>query len=164
MVVRWRSLLSICEIVIFYLRQSSEPPGEDGRGGWRRRVADPAKEQEVHNVHNMQNKGGRQEHGGRREIEEVRFRNVRSGEGGPAIVGTGSEEVRFRNVKMRQKRPRPSAGRPKSEVSFSQEYLQKSQHCTRREVFLGEPFRNRVPIQNFSLVPGSLARILILNP
>ena len=163
MVVRWRSLLSICEIVIFYLRQSSEPPGEDGRGGWRRRVADPAKEQEVHNVH-MQNKGGRQEQGGRREIEEVRFRNVRSGEGGPAIVGTGSEEVRFRNVKMRQKRPRPSAGRPKSEVSFSQEYLQKSQHCTRREVFLGEPFRNRVPIQNFSLVPGSLARILILNP
>ena len=98
------------------------------------------------------------------EIEEVRFRNVRSGEGGPAIVGTGSEEVRFRNVKMRQKRPRPSAGRPKSEVSFSQEYLQKSQHCTRREVFLGEPFRNRVPIQNFSLVHGSLARILILNP
>ena len=154
LVVRWR-----CEIVtFFYLRQSSEPPGEDGRGGWRRRVADPVKEQD------MQTKGGRQEQGGRREIEEVRFRNVRSGEGGPAIVGTGSEEVRFRNVKMRQKRPRPSAGRPKSEVSFSQEYLQKSQHCTRREVFLGEPFRNRVPIQNFSLVPGSLARILILNP
>ena len=112
----------------------------------------------------MHNKGGRQEQGGRREIEEVRFRNVRSVEGGPAIVGTSGEEVRFRNVKMRQKRPRPSAGRPKSEVGFSQEYLQKSQHCTRREVFLGEPFRNRVPIQNFSLVPGSLARILILNP
>ena len=111
-------------------------------------MADPTNQQEVHNVHNkevhhmhnkevhnMHTKGGRQEQGGRREIEEVRFRNVRSGEGGPAIVGTGSEEVRFRNVKMRQKRPRPSAGRPKSEVGFSQEYLQKSQHCTSREVF-----------------------------
>ena len=44
--------------------------------------------------------------------EEVRFRNVRNHEG-----AAGGEEVRFRNVKMRQKRPRPSAGRPKSEVS-----------------------------------------------
>ena len=105
-------------------------------------MADPANQQEVHkevyNVH-IQNKGGRQEQGGRREIEEVRFRNVRNGEGGPAIVGTGGEEVRFRNVKMRQKRPRPSAGRPKSEVGFSQEYLQKSQHCTRRDVFKENP-------------------------
>ena len=48
--------------------------------------------------------------------EEVRFRNVRNHEGAAGVVG-GGEEVRFRNVKMRQKRPRPSAGRPKSEVS-----------------------------------------------
>ena len=48
--------------------------------------------------------------------EEVRFRNVRNQEGAAGVVG-GGEEVRFRNVKMRQKRPRPSAGRPKSEVS-----------------------------------------------
>ena len=117
-------------------------------------MADPANQQEVHKeVHNvhMQNKGGRQEQGGRREIEEVRFRNVRNGEGGPAIVGTGGEEVRFRNVKMRQKRPRPSAGRPKSEVGFSQEYLQKSQHCTRRKFY--RKTLNRLPIQNLSLVP-----------
>ena len=50
---------------------------------------------------NQEHKGARQEQGGRREA------------GG----GAGGEEVRFRNVKMRQKRPRPSAGRPKSEVS-----------------------------------------------
>ena len=49
--------------------------------------------------------------------EEVRFRNVRNHEGAAAGVVGGGEEVRFRNVKMRQKRPRPSAGRPKSEVS-----------------------------------------------
>ena len=113
-------------------------------------MADPTNQQEVHNVH-MQNKGKRQEPGGRREVEEVRFRNVRNVEGGPAIVGTGGEEVRFRNVKMRQKRPRPSAGRPKSEVGFSQEYLQKSQYCTRRKFY--RKTLNRLPIQNLSLVP-----------
>jgi len=46
--------------------------------------------------------------------EEVRFRNLRNQEPGTGAVG--GEEVRFRNVKMRQKRARPSAGRPKSEV------------------------------------------------
>ena len=124
-------------------------------------MADPANQQEVHNVH-MQNKGGRQEHGGRREIEEVRFRNVRNGEGGPAIVGTGGEEVRFRNVKMRQKRPRPSAGRPKSEVGFSPEYF-KSLNTALEGKFFWRTL-NRVPIQNHSLVPESLASILTLNP
>ena len=128
-------------------------------------MADPANQQEVHKeVHNvhMQNKGGRQEQGGRREIEEVRFRNVRNGEGGPAIVGTGGEEVRFRNVKMRQKRPRPSAGRPKSEVGFSQEYF-KSLNTALEGKFFWRTL-NRVPIQNHSLVPESLASILTLNP
>ena len=67
---------------------------------------------------NQEHKGVRQEHGGRREGggagEEVRFRNLRNQEPGTGAVG--GEEVRFRNVKMRQKRARPSAGRPKSEV------------------------------------------------
>ena len=67
---------------------------------------------------NQDQKGARQEHqGGRREGgagEEVRFRNLRNQEGTAAVVG--GEEVRLRNVKMRQKRARPSAGRPKSEV------------------------------------------------
>ena len=67
---------------------------------------------------NQDHKGARQEQGGRREGggagEEVRFRNLRNQEPGTGAVG--GEEVRFRNVKMRQKRARPSAGRPKSEV------------------------------------------------
>ena len=46
----------------------------------------------------------------------MRFRNVRNQEAGTAAPAVGGEEVRFRNVKMRQKRARPSAGRPKSEV------------------------------------------------
>ena len=46
----------------------------------------------------------------------MRFRNVRNQEAGTAAPAVGGEEVRFRNVKMRQKRTRPSAGRPKSEV------------------------------------------------
>ena len=69
-------------------------------------------------VVNQEQKGARQEQGGRREGggagEEVRFRNLRNQEPGTGAVG--GEEVRFRNVKMRQKRARPSAGRPKSEV------------------------------------------------
>ena len=71
---------------------------------------------------NQDQKGARQlEHqGGRREGgggEEVRFRNLRNQEGTGAAAGVvGGEEVRLRNVKMRQKRARPSAGRPKSEV------------------------------------------------
>ena len=75
---------------------------------------------------NQEHKGARQEQGGRREAgggagEEVRFRNLRNQELGTGAVG--GEEVRFRNVKMRQKRARPSAGRPKSEVSLSLSYL-----------------------------------------
>ena len=70
---------------------------------------------------NQEHKGVRQEHGGRREGggagEEVRFRNLRNQE--PGTTAVGGEEVRFRNVKMRQKRARPSAGRPKSEVVIS---------------------------------------------
>ena len=70
---------------------------------------------------NQEHKGARQEQGGRREGggagEEVRFRNLRNQEPGTGAVG--GEEVRFRNVKMRQKRARPSAGRPKSEVVVS---------------------------------------------
>ena len=66
---------------------------------------------------NQDQKGARQEHQGGRREEEVRFRNLRNQEGTGAAAGlVGGEEVRLRNVKMRQKRARPSAGRPKSEV------------------------------------------------
>ena len=74
---------------------------------------------------NQEHKGARQEQGGRREAgEEVRFRNLRNQEPGTGAVG--GEEVRFRNVKMRQKRARPSAGRPKSEVVVSKMPLAKT--------------------------------------
>ena len=73
----------------------------------------------------QEQKGARQEQGGHRREgggEEVRFRNLRNQEQ-PGTAAVGGEEVRFRNVKMRQKRARPSAGRPKSEVSLSLSYL-----------------------------------------
>ena len=57
----------------------------------------------------------------------MRFRNVRNQEAGTAAPAVGGEEVRFRNVKMRQKRARPSAGRPKSEVVIGKMLVSKSE-------------------------------------
>ena len=57
----------------------------------------------------------------------MRFRNVRNQEAGTVAPAVGGEEVRFRNVKMRQKRARPSAGRPKSEVVIEKMLVSKSE-------------------------------------